>query len=23
GNFINPIEVLTERSIEFAGGQLN
>nr|WP_300095458.1 amino acid racemase [Sedimentibacter sp.] len=23
GNFINPIEVLTERSVEFAGGQLN
>ncbi|MEA5094608.1 aspartate/glutamate racemase family protein [Sedimentibacter saalensis] len=23
GNFINPIEVLTEKSIEFAGGQLN
>lgn len=23
GNFINPIEILTERSVEFAGGQLN
>lgn len=23
GNFINPIEILTEKSIEYAGGQLN